>query len=62
MFFYKILTNFDQILIIYIKNHQIHVEKIQERHFPRKKKTVGMPTRRTGVDNIENPLKSIKIH
>ena len=30
--------------------------------FPEKKAPAGMPTHRTGVDNIKNQLKSIKIH
>ena len=62
MNFDQILTKSDQILIIYVKNHQIHVKKIQGRHFPRKKNPAGMPTHRTGVDNIKNPLKLINIH
>ena len=33
MNFDEILTKFDQILTIYVKNHQVHVKKIQERHF-----------------------------
>ena len=36
--FDQILTKFVKILIIYVKNHQIHVKKIQGRHFLRKKK------------------------
>ena len=35
--FDQILTKSDQILTIYVKNHQIHVKKIQGRHFLRKK-------------------------
>ena len=57
-----LVYNFDQILTIYVKNHQIHVENFQGRHFLRKKSPAGMPTHRTGVDNIKNPLKSIKIN
>ena len=57
MNFDQILTKFDQIFTIYVKNHQIHVENFQGRHFLRKKKPAGMPTHRTGVDNIKNPLK-----
>ena len=53
--FDQILTKFDQILTIYVKNHKIHVEKIQGRHFLRKKNPVGMPTHRIGVDNSNNP-------
>ena len=49
-------------LIIYVKNHQMHAEKIQGRHFLRKKAPAGMPTHRTGVDNIKNPSKLIKIN
>ena len=30
--------------------------------FSEKKKPAGMPTHRTGVDNIKNPLKLIKIN
>ena len=29
----QILTKFDQILIMYVKNHEIHVKKFEERHF-----------------------------
>ena len=57
MNFDQILTKSDQILTIYVKNHQIHVEKIQGGHFLRKKNPAGMPTHRTGVDNIKNSLK-----
>ena len=46
----------------YVKIDQIHVEHFQGRHFLRKTKPAGMPTHRTGVDNIKNPLKLIKIH
>ena len=38
MNFDKILTKFDQILIIYVKKHKIHVICFQERHFLGKKK------------------------
>ena len=62
MNFDKILTNSDQKMSIYVKHHQIHVKTLQGRHFLRKKNPAGMPTHRTGVDNIKNPLKSIKIH
>ena len=41
MIFYQILTKFDQIWTIYIKNHQIHVKKFQGRHFPREKSPCG---------------------
>ena len=60
--FDQILTKFDQILTIYVKNHLIHVQNFQGRHFLRKKAPAGMPTHRTGVDNIKNPLKSMKIN
>jgi len=30
--------------------------------FPDKKNPAGMPTHRTGVDNIKNPLKLIKFN
>ena len=53
---------FSQILIIYVKIHQIHVANFQGRHFLTKKKPAGMPTHRTGLDNIKNPLKSIKVN
>ena len=33
MNFDQILTKSDQILTIYVKNHSIHVENVQERHF-----------------------------
>jgi len=33
MIFYQILTKFDQILTISVKNHQIHVKKIQKCDF-----------------------------
>ena len=63
MIFDKILTKFDQIFTIYIKKFQIHVQNFQGRHFPRTKKApAGMPTHRTGVDNIKNSLKLIKIN
>ena len=60
--FSQILTKFSQVLTIYCKNHQMHVKQIQGRNFLRKKAPVGMPTHRTGVDNIKNPLKIIKIN
>ena len=63
MNFDQILIKFDQTLTIYVKNHQIHVEHFQGRHFLRKKTPAGMPTHRTGVDNIkihQNQLESIK--
>ena len=41
LIFDKILTKSDQILIIYVKNHQIHVEIFQGRHFLRKKSPCG---------------------
>ena len=50
MIFDKILTKFAQILTIYVKNHQIHVENFQGRHFLRKKNPAGMPTHRTGLE------------
>ena len=62
MIFDEILTKFEQILTIYVKNHQMHVKKIQGRHFLRKKNPAGMPTHRTGVDNITKPLILIKIN
>ena len=37
--FNQILTKFDQIWIIYVKNHSIHVKKIKERHFLEIKKS-----------------------
>ena len=57
MNFDKILTKFVQILIIYVKIHKTHVENFQGRHFLRKNKPAGMPTHRTGVDDIKNSLK-----
>ena len=33
MYFDQILTKYDQILIIYVKNQSMHVKNIQERHF-----------------------------
>ena len=54
------MTNFDQILTIYVKNRQIHADNFQGRHFLKKKAPAGMPTHRTGVDNTQNPLKLIK--
>ena len=62
MSFDQILTKSDQLLTIYVKIHEIHVKKIQGRHFLREKKPAGMPTHRTGVDNIKNQLKLIKIN
>ena len=62
MIFEQILIKFDQLLIIYVKNHKIHVGNFQGRHFLRKKNPAGMPTHRTGVDNIKNPLKLMKIN
>ena len=62
MYFDHIFMNFEQILTIYVKNHQIHVEQIQGHHFLRKKSPAGMPTHRTGVDNIKKSLKSIQIN
>ena len=38
MNFDQILTKSDQILTIYVKNHQIHVKQIQECHFLKIKK------------------------
>ena len=35
----QILTKYDQILVKYYQNDQIHVENFQERHFFRIKKT-----------------------
>ena len=58
----QILTKSNQILTIYVKNHKIHVEKIQGRHFSENKAPAGMPTHRTGGDNIKNQLKLIKIN
>ena len=49
MNFDQILTKFDKILIIYVKNQQMHVDNIQGRHFLRKKNPCGMYTHRTGV-------------
>ena len=43
------MTKSDQILTIYVKIYQIHVKKIQGRHFHRKKAPAGMYTHRTGV-------------
>ena len=62
MKFEQVLIKFDQIYTIYVKHHQIHVKKIQGRHFLRKKSPAGMPRHRTGVDNIKNPLELIEIH
>ena len=62
MDFGQILTKSDKILTIYVKNHQIHIENFQGRHFLRKKIPAEMPTYRTGVDHIKNPLKLIRIH
>ena len=39
MNFDQILTKSEQILLIYVKNHSIHVKKIQERHFLEIKKS-----------------------
>ena len=33
MNFDQMLTKSDQMLTMYVKNHEIHVKKIQERHF-----------------------------
>ena len=44
-------------MTIYVKIHKLHVDNFQGRHFIRKKNPVGMPTHRTGVDNIKNPVK-----
>ena len=45
MIFDQILTKSDQILIMYVKNHQIHVKQIQECHFaPQKKSNVKNQT------------------
>ena len=62
MIFDQILSKFNQILTIHVKKHQIHVENFQGRHFLRKKAPAGMPTHRTGIDNIKNPLKFIQIN
>ena len=59
MNFDQIFAKSDQILTIHVKNNQIHVGNFQGRHFLRKKSPAGMPTHRTGVDNIK---KSIKIN
>ena len=40
MNFSQILTKSDQILIIFVKNHKMHVENFQGRHFLRKKKNL----------------------
>ena len=61
MNFEQILTKIDKILTISVNKYSMHVENVQGRHFLRKKKPAGMPTHRTGVDNIKNPLNSIKI-
>ena len=39
MIFDQILTKFDQILTVYVKNHKINVEKNQKCHFLKIKKT-----------------------
>ena len=55
----KILTKYDQILTIYVKNHSIHVNKIQERHFLEIKKS--NVKNHTGF-GWGNQLKPIKIN
>ena len=62
MNFDQTLTKYYQILTKNDKFDKIHVENFQGRHFLRKKTPAGMPTHRTGVDNIKNQLKSMKIH
>ena len=37
----KKTTKFEQILTIYVKNHQMHVENFQGRHFLRKRSPCG---------------------
>ena len=47
--FDKILTKSAQILTIYVKNHEIHVNKIQECHFLKIKKSNVQNHPRFGV-------------
>ena len=59
MNFDQILTKSDQILIIYVKNHTIHVKQIQEHHFLEIKKSNVKNHTGSGWGN---QLKSIKIN
>ena len=56
----QILTKSDQILTIYVKNHSIHVENFQERHFLEIKKSNVKNHTGFGWGNQFNQLKSIK--
>ena len=62
MSFDKILTKSDQILMKYVKIDQIHVKKSRDVIFSENKAPAGMPTHRTGVDNIKKPLKLFEIN
>ena len=69
MIFDQILTKYDQLFIIYIKKHSIHVKQIQERHFLEiKKSNVNNHTGfRWGkqlkpIDIILNKFKSMQIN
>ena len=56
------LPHIDQILTIYVKKYKYMSKIARDVIFSEKKAPAGMPTHRTGVDNIKNPLKSIQIN
>ena len=62
MKFDQILTKSDKILTINVKNHSIHVKKIQERHVLEIKKSNVKNHTGFGWENQLKPFKSLKIN